>query len=324
MVTAPDRCVLCHHPGSQRQQTSKVRVWEYTCPRCGDYYVSTLLYERNHFIFEEGWFPLACVAFEWHLRHKHIGNAKFVLTDDGMLSYSPYEAFPQCQIFTPDDMLEAFPKGTKIIERAMLNLAALVKHPVDRISWDMDILPYALFTEADRVAQMVGDLQELGYIRSDTGTASQTGLRIKPMGWDRVEKWQQPDDGAKSRRAFVAMWICEDMESLYRDAIAPAITKAGYESVRIDLKEHNNKICDEIVAEIRKSRFVVADFTGQRGGVYFEAGYAMGMGLPVIWIVRKDEVDALHFDTRQYNHIAYDSADDLAQKLYNRIAATIR
>jgi hypothetical protein len=33
------------------------------------------------------------------------------------------------------------------------------------------------------------------------------------------------------------------------------------------------------MAEIQKSRFVVADYTGQRNGVYFEVGFAVGLGL---------------------------------------------
>jgi len=64
--------------------------------------------------------------------------------------------------------------------------------------------------------------------------------------------------------------------------------------------EHNEKIDDLIVAEIRKSGLVVADFTGDRGGVYFEAGYARGLGLPVIWPCRKDWLEKLHFDTEHY------------------------
>lgn len=46
----------------------------------------------------------------------------------------------------------------------------------------------------------------------------------------------------------------------------------------IGSKEHSNKIDDEIIGEIRRSAFIVADFTGHRGGVYFEAGFAMGLG----------------------------------------------
>ena len=60
-------------------------------------------------------------------------------------------------------------------------------------------------------------------------------------------------------------------------SIETAISGAGYKPVRIDKHQHNNRIDDEIVAAIRQSRFVVADFTQQRGGVYFEAGLAMGL-----------------------------------------------
>ena len=44
-----------------------------------------------------------------------------------------------------------------------------------------------------------------------------------------------------------------------------------------------------------------SDFTGNRGGVYYEAGFAHGLGLPVIFMCR--DGDELHFDVRQYNCI---------------------
>lgn len=74
---------------------------------------------------------------------------------------------------------------------------------------------------------------------------------------------------------FCAMWFNQEVEPLWAVAILNAIREAGYEPLRIDAKQHNGKIDDEIVASIRSSRFVVADFTGQRGGVYYEAGFAM-------------------------------------------------
>ena len=65
----------------------------------------------------------------------------------------------------------------------------------------------------------------------------------------------------------------------------------------INQMEHVGKIDDEIIAQIRSSAFLVADFTGHRGGVYFEAGYAMGRDLPVpVWTCRKDEMAQLHFE----------------------------
>jgi nucleoside 2-deoxyribosyltransferase len=97
--------------------------------------------------------------------------------------------------------------------------------------------------------------------------------------------------------------------------------------MRIDKKDHNNKIDDEIVSEIRRSRFLVADFTCEpekvRGGVYFEAGFALGLGLPVIWTCKHTSLDDLHFDTRQYAHIVWETPDNLYAQLRNRIGATI-
>ena len=119
------------------------------------------------------------------------------------------------------------------------------------------------------------------------------------------------------------MWFDKSMNDYYKDGIKKAIEEAGYEPVRIDLQDFNNKICDEIIAEIKRCKFLISDFSGQRGGVYFEAGFAKGLGRPVIFTVKEDEVEKLHFDTRQYNHIVYDSPEDLYKKLYNRICATI-
>ena len=87
----------------------------------------------------------------------------------------------------------------------------------------------------------------------------------------------------------------------------------------IRTKEHTNKIDDEIISEIKRSTFLIADFTGHRGGVYFEAGIAMGLGVPVIWTCRKDDIANLHFDIRQYNCIAWTEPDNLAKQLKKRI-----
>ena len=130
-----------------------------------------------------------------------------------------------------------------------------------------------------------------------------------------------------SSRAFVAMWFDDSMNDVWEVGIGPAIKDAGYEPVRIDRIEHANKIDDEIIAEIRRSGFVVADFThgdgGARGGVYYEAGFAHGLDIPVIFTCREDALEKVHFDTRQYNHIVWEEPEELRHKLATRIAAVI-
>jgi hypothetical protein len=82
----------------------------------------------------------------------------------------------------------------------------------------------------------------------------------------------------QSSQDFVAMWFSEEMLKIYEIAISTGIANAGYMAHIVSQREHNDKIDDEIISQIRKSRFVLADFTGHRGWVYFEAGYAKGLG----------------------------------------------
>jgi hypothetical protein len=157
----------------------------------------------------------------------------------------------------------------------------------------------------------------------ETGGTSLLDAVITPAGFQVLEQLREVNPG--SAIGFCAMWFDDDVLPLWTDGISLAIAAAGYDPKRIDQHEHTNKIDDEIVAMIRRSRFVVADFTGQRGGVYFEAGYALGLGLRVVWICRDDELSAVHFDTRQYNFLVWEKGEyaDLAKRLQNRIEATL-
>jgi nucleoside 2-deoxyribosyltransferase len=119
------------------------------------------------------------------------------------------------------------------------------------------------------------------------------------------------------------MWFDSNLDDAWRIGFKPALEACNLKPVRIDLEEHNEKICDLIMLRIRQSGLVVADFTGQRGGVYFESGFAMGLGIPVIRTCQKGQENQLHFDTRQYNHILWNSPADLKDKLENRIRATV-
>ena len=137
-------------------------------------------------------------------------------------------------------------------------------------------------------------------------------------GWAKISA-----TGIASKTGFIAMSFDHSLDSAFSEGIAPAISETGYQPLRVDKVLHNEKICDRIVVELRRSRFVVADVTMQRQGVYFEAGFAMALGLPVIWCCRNDDLKDVHFDTRQYNHIVWEQPADLRRQLADRIRATV-
>ena len=92
-------------------------------------------------------------------------------------------------------------------------------------------------------------------------------------------------------------------------------------AIFIDEVQHNELITPELLKHIKDSKFVVVDLTHQNNGAYFEEGYAMGLGKPVIQLCKQGV--KLHFDIAQKNTIMWAAEDDIPELLQKRIAATI-
>lgn len=133
---------------------------------------------------------------------------------------------------------------------------------------------------------------------------------------------QQAIEIKESKKVFVAMCF-NDKYKLARKNIVKAIEECGYSVVLIDVKEHNNQIVPEIYKEIQESYFVVADLSGQRGGVYFEAGYALANNKPLILSCSQNESKKVHFDVAQINTIFWKDEFDLFERLKKRIDSTV-
>jgi nucleoside 2-deoxyribosyltransferase len=153
-----------------------------------------------------------------------------------------------------------------------------------------------------------------------TGEQSPPRFKVTASGWKELNRIEQL--GAESSNAFIAMSFHPDRDP-FEKAISEAVRAAGYLPVRVDQIEHVNRIDDEIIARIRSSKFLISDFTSQRTGVYFEAGFMLGLGRPVIWLCEKEDLKNVHFDTRQYNTIDYKDAEDLQTRLQFRIEAIL-
>ena len=120
------------------------------------------------------------------------------------------------------------------------------------------------------------------------------------------------------------MWF-DDSQTDKRNAIKQALTECGYKPLIIDEihVESDLTINDAIIRQIRSSKFLVADFTGQRHRVYFKSGFAFGMGKQVIYMCEKEDFDNSHFDTNHYSHIVYEDLHQLKTMLEDKIQAWI-
>ena len=187
-------------------------------------------------------------------------------------------------------------------------------------------LAWSESTTTDELTFLCDDLTENGWIHQLDGPIdSKYTIVVTVQGYNALD---QPPD-SESNEAFVAMWIDKSMDDVFERGIRPGIEDAGYTAVRIDRQLKVDKIDDAILAAIRQCRFVVADFThggaGVRGSVYFEVGFARGLGIDVISTCRADQINALQFDTRQYYHIEWErnKLGHLRKQVAERIHARI-
>jgi hypothetical protein len=206
-------------------------------------------------------------------------------------------------------------------ERASRRLALIVKEfprpgPQFDVSNNLKIQGISYSLDHEEVRLLMNFLADDGYVT------------IHPNGYSLTRKGSLAaealgDSKSSSAQGFVAIWFDESLRDAWTNGFDPGIRAAGFRPFRIDAKDYVGGITDEIMAEIRRSRFVVADYTGQVNGVYFEAGFALGLGLTVIPTCRADEVPKLHFDIKHLNTLLWNTPAELADGLNRRIRAVI-
>ena len=215
--------------------------------------------------------------------------------------------------------------GTTVSYRSPVDAIDLEDSGNYPIGTYLGLLVHSGCSGLDELTFLLDYLGHQGLVENTGRNNPTRGCVLTVKGYERLAALDATN--ADSSKAFVAMWFDPSTHDAWEGGFKLAIREAGYEPMRIDQKEHVNKICDEIVAEIRRARFVVADFThgdsGVRGGVYYEAGFAHGLDIPIIFTCRADMLKEIHFDTRQFNHITWEDPEELKEKLENRIAAVI-
>jgi hypothetical protein len=290
----PANCPLCRSSATSQPRTGD---WlDYSCPRCGNYIIVD--------------------TAEQLLRHQPLqtpGAASGWVRHQNSMGLKP-------RIGGDVTWLRALTKPS-FRERAEQYLIAVARE-TSRLN--QQFAPFATELIGVSYSDDVDDLNVIVWYLNNEGLITEATLirnlsQLTPKGFITADELRAKR--AAATQAFVAMWFSEEMRQAYDRGFEPGIRNAGFEPMLLLNKEHANKIDDEIIAEIRRSAFLVADFTGHRQNVYLETGFALGLGLQVIWTCHKKDAGELHFDIRQYNYIDWENEAELAQRLQFRIEA---
>ncbi len=298
MNTTHSTCPICKHSQDVKNDRTGPHTYHCHCPVCGEYEIPFTVFVK----YDQRTAPNHKLSAWVRERNERQELVRF--TNERMI----------------DSILAGIP-DYRPLQKQLKLLQALERRshaPGDTIKLNLKedfSLAYASSFEEFKFYLIA--LKERGLANSTLDGQAE----ITPAGWDYLD--EHASDVEEKTQAFVAMSFSGEMRPIWEGAIKPAIEKAGYTAYRVDEELHSDNIIFKIMAEIKNSRFVVADVTEQKNGVYFEAGYALGLGLPVIWSVHKDEADKVHFDTAQYNQIRWESTDQLKESLYDFICAII-
>jgi nucleoside 2-deoxyribosyltransferase len=149
--------------------------------------------------------------------------------------------------------------------------------------------------------------------------------RLTLNGWDRYEELSRK--GGVGTRAFIAMKFGEaELNEVLDKHLRPAVKRTGFDLMRLDDEPRAGLIDNRLRMEIKQARFLLADLTHANNGAYWEAGYAEGLGKPVIYLCKKAAFEGKqtrpHFDTNHHQTIIWDQAT--IQTDMDGLVATIR
>ena len=314
-------CPICRTPNVTRAAAG-TNTAEIHCPRCGRFQVQTLA--ETQLMNSPPAFPPQHLLSGLCRNTWDMLGEKLLITVDLFKSWSELDKVAKLVIPRDTDLVSKGDYLLKYLRRRSKTLAEGVPFSPNELAvgfcankaellFCLRYLADKNLIEEDASAQRKGPQQSGGLT-----------YRLTPTGWAALDTASSQKPGPT---AVVTLSLEKDADTLWAQGLSAGAQAAGYTAVRIDSKEHANKINDEIVVALRHADCVVADLTGQNPLAYFEAGLAIGLGKPIFWTCEEGEArdKKLFLETRQYLVTTWtrDKLDDFSRRLAQRIEATL-
>lgn len=156
------------------------------------------------------------------------------------------------------------------------------------------------------------------------GQPGRAHIALSMNGWSHYNGLKT---GSSSyRKAFMAMKFGDQvLNNVLERVFKPAVKDTGFDLLKLDDNPRAGLIDDRLRVEIQSADFILSDLTHDNLGAYWEAGYAEGLGKPVIYTCERSKFDSkkgTHFDTNHHLTIIWDDSDPAA--CADQLKATIR
>jgi hypothetical protein len=277
-------CPICNVVGVYTEKLRNYNLYYYECANCGNFVISARQREINKDIYAH---------FLYHNKNNIIpidDREIFYFLGDLDTYNHLVKRYPYSILLKVEALEAWYPKNlSERTDYILTFLANISDYPGREIEMEFENIKSLFFVNRfsnNELLPLNECNKQIDYISSYM--LSQNLLKkelpiitILPEGWRRIAELQR--NNPNSIQAFIAMSFSREMSKV-QEAIENAIIKAGYFLDVMNKSEHNNQIVPEILYQIKQSKFVVAEFSTNNNGAYYEAGYAAGLGKEVIHI----------------------------------------
>ena len=331
MVNKNVSCPVCEslHGGSCLEISSDFR---FECKMCGNFRVEPALFldenRRHH--------------DELRLQPSKVGGA--LLSHKISVASRAATATDELVTVTHDLLMLCRSESQLLPSHAIqaANLIRFIGDEVARLGEALHLLP-------DDIHAVIGALNPRAAIRLTKELVERRLLTADPLGTavktDRatgspmamfthidlsLDGWQQYEEEKRGHFAgnygFIAMEFGNPtLEEFVKETVKPAVKEGlGFELVHMRDRSRAGVIDNILRVQIRDAKFVIVDLTHDNNGAYWEAGYAEGLGKPVIYIceVEKFENQKTHFDTNHCTTVPWSLGKE--QEFRDELVATVR
>ena len=319
------QCSICRSANASHSGAG-ANTSEVHCPRCGKYQIQALA--ETQLMNSPPAFPPMYLLSGLCRNTWDILGEKLFITVDIFKSWAELDKVAKL----------AVPRDTDVAGKSDYLLRYLrrrVRTFIDTVTFTPAELAVGFCASKNELLFCLRYLVDRGLIEEETSAPRGRGpqspgaisltYRLTPAGWAALDNASRAS--SEQPLAAVSVSVDKDADTLWTQGLSAGIQAAGYTAVRIDSREHANKITDELIVDTRRASIIVVDITGQSPLAFFEAGMAIGAGKPVFWTCEETEAreKKLFLETRQYvvTTWAREKLEDFASRLARRIEATL-
>lgn len=291
-------CPVCKYPAETVQVSGGADISGFDCPHCGKYFISGT---ARHYL-EEG---IDRDSRESRLLSHLIRNRSISKTSES-LSLTDIKAYLQFEFPTLSEqilnLIEWIGKNTRPGEG--LDVTDVILQPIIGAETPKGVQLVILHLKDEKL------IESEDYLTLDQ--YNKWSVELTVAGWREYDEMKTAR--AESKKAFIAMDFKNDAVcTIVNDVFKPAVKQTGF--ILRDLREgaRAGLIDSRLRVEIRLSRFMIVDLTDDNYGAYWEAGFAEGIGIPVIYTCEKSKFEEVgtHFDTNHQLTVPWDKNNPL-------------